>query len=77
MATGTVTTIRNDRGFGFLAPDDAPRPDSKDLFFHHTAVPGGFELLREGQRVTFEQAPDPRDPRRARATDVRPLAEAT
>ena len=74
MATGTIKTIREDRGFGFLVPENGP--GSADLFFHHTAVvDGSFEQLREGQRVTYEEGADPRDPRRRRATNVRPVAE--
>jgi CspA family cold shock protein len=75
MATGTIKTIRGDRGFGFLVPDGgAARGD--DLFFHHTSVVGStFDELQEGQRVTFEEGVDPRDPRRKRATNVRLLTE--
>lgn len=74
MAVGTIKTIREDRGFGFLSPEDGPSRD--DLFFHHTAVvDGGFEQLREGQRVTFEEGTDPRNPGRKRAVNVRPLTE--
>jgi CspA family cold shock protein len=71
MATGTIKTIREDRGFGFIAKDGAAG-SSGDLFFHHSAVPAGtFEQLREGQRVSFDQEPDSRDPSRQRAVNVR------
>jgi len=68
MATGRITSIRADRGFGFIS-----EPSSKqELFFHRSAVVGNlFDDLREGQEVTFESGPDPRDPSRSRATDVR------
>ena len=76
MATGIVTTIRDDRGFGFLAPEGGHALDAQDLFFHHTSVPGGrFSDLRQGQRVRYEEGADPRDPGRRRAVDVRPLNE--
>lgn len=72
MAQGTIQRINSDRGFGFIAPDGG----NKDLFFHRSAVEGGsFEQLREGQRVTFEQGADPRDPGRMRAEHVRPVEE--
>lgn len=72
MAQGTIQRINSDRGFGFIAPDGG----NKDLFFHRSAVEGGsFEQLREGQRVTFEQGADPRDPGRTRAEHVRPVEE--
>ncbi len=52
MARGTIKTIRDDRGFGFITPDDGGR----DIFFHSSAVeyPARFDDLREGQRVEFE-----------------------
>jgi len=68
MSSGTIASLR-DRGFGFIMPDGAGRGD---LFFHHTAVAEtSFDELREGQRVSFEEAPDPRDPSRQRAVNVR------
>ena len=70
MAQGTIKTIRDDRGFGFILPDNGAR----DLFFHQSAVDGrSFAELREGQRVEYEEGPDPRDPRRTRAEQVRVL----
>ena len=71
MTQGTIKTIQNDRGFGFILPDNG----TQDLFFHHTAVEETtFNELREGQRVEFEPGSDPRNPSRQRATHVR-LAE--
>jgi CspA family cold shock protein len=68
MTHGTIKTIREDRGFGFITPDNG----NGDLFFHHTAVEEPtFEELREGQRVQFEPGQDSRDPSRQRATHVR------
>jgi CspA family cold shock protein len=70
MATGTIKTLR-DRGFGFIEPDGSD--GRNDLFFHHSAVANrGFEMLQVGQRVSFEVAPDPRDPTRQRAINVMP-----
>jgi len=69
MATGTVKTIRDDKGFGFVAPDGSS--GRNDLFFHRSAVAdNGFDMLREGQRVSFDEEPDPRDPSRRRAVRV-------
>ena len=70
MAQGTIRTIRDDRGFGFIRPDEG----QQELFFHASVVEGGtFDQLREGQRVEYDEGPDERDPRRMRATRVRPL----
>jgi CspA family cold shock protein len=74
VATGTVKTIHRERGFGFLVPDGGGNPD--DLFFHHTAVAdGGFDQLREGQQVSYEEGADPRNPSRRRAVNVQPAAD--
>jgi CspA family cold shock protein len=76
MATGTIKTIRDDKGFGFIGQEgDFGR--GKDLFFHRSAVVGnGFDLLREGQQVSYDEEPDPRDPSRRRAVNVQPLADS-
>src|SRR5881409_1189307 len=37
MTWGTITTLRHDRGYGFIAPDDR----GHHLFFHRGAVAGG------------------------------------
>jgi CspA family cold shock protein len=69
MATGTIASLR-DRGFGFIMPDGAS--GRGDLFFHRSAVAdASFEQLREGQRVNFDEEPDPRDASRRRAVNVR------
>ena len=51
MATGTVKWFSDEKGFGFITPDD----QSKDLFVHHSAILGtGFKSLPEGAKVTYE-----------------------
>ena len=71
MSEGTIKTIRDDKGFGFIRPSDG----SKDIFFHSSVVQGTlFDQLREGDRVTYTAGPDQRDPSRTRADQVR-LAE--
>jgi CspA family cold shock protein len=51
MATGTVKWFSDDKGFGFITPDDR----SKDLFVHHTGIDGeGYRSLPEGAKVSYE-----------------------
>lgn len=70
MATGIIKSLR-DRGFGFIGRDKAS--GVSDLFFHQSSVAdNGFDRLREGQHVSFDEEADPRDRNRQRAVNVRP-----
>ncbi len=67
MNTGTVKWFNADKGFGFISNDDG----SADVFVHFSAiVSDGFKSLTEGQKVTFDVEPDPKDSRRLRAVNV-------
>ena len=51
MAIGTVKWFSDEKGFGFITPDEA----GKDLFVHHSGIDGtGFKSLAEGLKVEFE-----------------------
>jgi CspA family cold shock protein len=64
VATGTVKWFSDEKGFGFITPDDG----SKDLFVHHSAiVGGGFRSLAEGAKVSYEAEAGEKGPR---AVDV-------
>jgi cold shock protein len=70
MTQGTIKTIRDEKGFGFITPDGA----TQDIFFHSNAVEGvPFEELREGNRVQFMAGTDPRNPSRTRGDHVQLL----
>jgi CspA family cold shock protein len=58
MATGTVKWFSDEKGFGFIAPDD----QSKDLFVHYSALSGDLRSLREGDKVEFETEQGPKGP---------------
>ena len=71
MATGTIKTIRADKGFGFIKREGSQMGGS-DLFFHMSAVQDAhFDDLREGQTVSYDEERDPRDSSRFRANNVR------
>ena len=49
--TGTVKWFNDQKGFGFITPDDG----GKDCFVHHSAIQAqGFRTLSEGDKVEFE-----------------------
>jgi CspA family cold shock protein len=59
MATGTVKWFSDDKGFGFITPDEP----GKDLFVHHNAIQGsGFKSLREGAKVSYDAEQGPKGP---------------
>jgi cold shock protein len=62
MSTGTVKWFNDDKGFGFITPDDG----SKDLFVHQSAiVAGGHRTLAEGSKVSFDPEAGDKGPRAA------------
>jgi CspA family cold shock protein len=63
--TGTIQTLRADKGFGFIK-DDA----GTEYFFHRSAVSGAsFEDLREGDTVEFDLGQQ--GPKGPRAENIR------
>ena len=54
---GTVKFYNDQRGFGFIQPDDG----QNDVFVHVSALQrAGIDGLYEGQKVKFETETDPR-----------------
>ena len=60
MRTGTVKWFSDDKGFGFITPDEGDR----DLFVHHTGIEmEGYRSLAEGLRVSYEEEQGDKGPK--------------
>ncbi|MEI6446715.1 MAG: cold-shock protein [Actinomycetes bacterium] len=60
MPTGTVKWFRDDKGFGFITPDEG----SQDLFVHYSAISGqGYRSLSEGAKVSYEEEAGDKGPK--------------
>ena len=67
MATGVVKWFSDEKGFGFITPDDG----AKDLFVHHSSIQAdGYRSLAEGARVEYESEQGDKGPK---AINVRPI----
>jgi CspA family cold shock protein len=65
MKVGTVKFYNDQKGFGFIAPEDG----GTDVFVHATALErAGMSGLREGQKVSFDTEVDRRSGKTAVST---------
>jgi cold shock protein len=59
MPEGTVKWFSNEKGYGFITPDDG----SNDLFVHFSNISGdGYRSLDDGARVAYESEEGPKGP---------------
>jgi CspA family cold shock protein len=67
MPTGTVKWFNDEKGFGFITPDEGDR----DLFVHYSGIDGqGFKSLPENSKVEYEEEAGDKGPK---AVNVRPI----
>jgi len=67
MSTGTVKWFNDEKGYGFIKPDDG----GQDLFAHYSQIKAeGFKSLKENQKVEFEITTGPRG---KQASNIRPV----
>lgn len=67
MNSGTVKWFNSEKGYGFITCDDG----SDDVFVHFSSIMiDGYKSLNEGQAVTFDKEPDPKNSQKMRAVNV-------
>src|SRR3954462_7089200 len=67
MATGTVKWFNDEKGFGFITPDEGDR----DLFVHYSGIEGnGFKSLEENSKVSYDEEAGDKGPK---AVNVRKI----
>jgi CspA family cold shock protein len=67
MTTGTVKWFNDDKGYGFIAPDDG----TADVFAHHSAITSsGYRSLEDNQKVEYDVVAGDKGPQ---AANIRPL----
>ena len=74
MATGTLKkSFFREKGYGFIAPDEAQQDAKSDIFVHFSAIQmDGFKTLDEGDRVEYEVGPG-KKPGETQAINVRKI----
>ena len=68
--TGTVKWFNAEKGYGFISNDEG----GDDVFVHFSAIQGtGYRSLNEGQKVSYDVEPDPKNSSKLRAVNVTAL----
>ena len=67
MSQGKVKWFSDQKGFGFITPDDG----SKDVFVHHSSIQGdGFKTLSENDAVQYDVEQGQKGPRAVNVVKV-------
>jgi len=67
MPTGTVKWFNDDKGFGFISPDEG----DKDLFVHFSGIAGAvLKSLPENSKVEYDEEAGDKGPK---AVNVRTI----
>ena len=60
VPTGTVKWFNDEKGYGFITPDEGDR----DLFVHYSGIDGqGFKTLAENSKVEYEEETGDKGPK--------------
>jgi len=72
-SVGTVKWFNNEKGFGFITPDDG----GEDLFAHFSSIQmEGFKTLKEGQKVSYEVMQGPKGKQALNIAEAHPKRPA-
>ncbi|HYF24657.1 MAG TPA: cold-shock protein [Baekduia sp.] len=67
MPTGTVKWFNDEKGYGFISPEDG----GKDLFVHHSGINAqGFKTLTEGAKVSYDAEAGDKGPKAVNVTQI-------
>ena len=67
---GTVKWFNAEKGYGFISNDDG----GEDVFVHFSSIMVDcFKTFDEGQKVTFDTEPDPKNSSKLRAVNVQKI----